>query len=62
MRDVLSADESGVTGAPAFFINGERFTGAFDADSLTARVRHALESPSAAQHGGSPADLARVTT
>ena len=36
--DVASADESGVSGTPSFFINGRRHYGAYDIDSLTAAV------------------------
>jgi Na+/H+ antiporter NhaA len=39
--DVMSADASGVTGTPTFFINGRRHYGAYDIDSLTAAVRQA---------------------
>jgi protein-disulfide isomerase len=33
-RDIASAAASGATGTPTFFINGERFFGAYDASSL----------------------------
>jgi protein-disulfide isomerase len=33
-RDVASAEASGATGTPTFFINGKRFFGAYDASSL----------------------------
>jgi protein-disulfide isomerase len=33
-RDVASAQASGATGTPTFFVNGERFFGAYDASSL----------------------------
>jgi protein-disulfide isomerase len=33
-RDVLSAEESGATGTPTFFVNGARHYGAYDASSL----------------------------
>jgi protein-disulfide isomerase len=36
---VASADASGVTGTPAFFINGRRHEGAYDVDTLSAAVR-----------------------
>jgi Na+/H+ antiporter NhaA len=39
--DVMSADASGVSGTPTFFINGRRHYGAYDIDSLTAAVRQA---------------------
>jgi Na+/H+ antiporter NhaA len=41
-EDVTSADESGVSGTPTFFINGRRHYGAYDIDTLTERVRSAL--------------------
>jgi Na+/H+ antiporter NhaA len=48
-RDIVSADDSGVTGTPAFFINGQRYTGAFDPASLTAQIDQRLEvNPAAA--------------
>jgi Na+/H+ antiporter NhaA len=37
--DVDSADLSGVSGTPTFFINGRRYHGAFDIDTLSRRVR-----------------------
>ena len=37
--DVASADASGVTGTPAFFINGKRHEGAYDVDTLASAVR-----------------------
>jgi Na+/H+ antiporter NhaA len=40
-EDVASADESGVTGTPSFFINGRRHYGVYDLDTLTAEVRSA---------------------
>ena len=39
--DVASADESGVSGTPTFFINGRRHYGVYDIDTLTAAVRAA---------------------
>ena len=36
--DVTSADESGVSGTPTFFINGRRHQGPYDIESLTAAV------------------------
>ncbi len=38
-EDVSSADASGVSGTPTFFINGRRHHGAYDLDTLTAAVR-----------------------
>ncbi|HEV7654111.1 MAG TPA: Na+/H+ antiporter NhaA [Mycobacteriales bacterium] len=37
-QDVETADESGVSGTPTFFINGQRYTGSFSAAGLTAAV------------------------
>jgi Na+/H+ antiporter NhaA len=39
--DVDSADLSGVSGTPTFFINGRRHYGAYDVDTLSAAVRAA---------------------
>ena len=39
--DVDSADLSGVTGTPTFFINGRRHYGAYDIDTLSTAVRAA---------------------
>ncbi|MCW3067403.1 MAG: nhaA [Solirubrobacterales bacterium] len=38
-EDVSSADESGVSGTPTFFVNGRRHYGAYDIDTLTETVR-----------------------
>jgi Na+/H+ antiporter NhaA len=40
-EDVASADASGVSGTPSFFINGRRHQGAYDAATLAAAVRSA---------------------
>jgi len=40
-EDVASADASGVSGTPTFFINGRRHYGAYDVDTLTLAVRSA---------------------
>jgi protein-disulfide isomerase len=40
-EDVASADESGVSGTPTFFINGRRHHGAYDIDTLAGAVRSA---------------------
>jgi predicted DsbA family dithiol-disulfide isomerase len=40
-EDVASADASGVSGTPTFFINGRRHHGAYDIDTLNAAVRAA---------------------
>ena len=40
-EDVASADASGVSGTPTFFINGRRHQGAYDIDTLSTAVRAA---------------------
>ncbi|MGH8962363.1 MAG: Na+/H+ antiporter NhaA [Jatrophihabitantaceae bacterium] len=40
-QDVESADLSGVSGTPTFFINGQRHYGAFDLQTLTAAIKAA---------------------
>jgi Na+/H+ antiporter NhaA len=40
-EDVTSADESGVSGTPTFFINGRRHYGVYDIDTLTEGVKAA---------------------
>ncbi|MFI5064899.1 MAG: DsbA family protein, partial [Streptosporangiales bacterium] len=40
-EDVDSADLSGVSGTPTFFINGKRHYGAYDIDALSDAVRSA---------------------
>jgi protein-disulfide isomerase len=50
--DVASADASGVSGTPTFFINGRRHHGVYDVATLTAAVRAAraaVPAPAAAQ-------------
>ena len=42
-QDVESADLSGVSGTPTFFINGQRRYGAFDMPTLTEAIRVARE-------------------
>jgi Na+/H+ antiporter NhaA len=47
-EDVATADASGVTGTPSFFIDGKRHHGAYDIASLTSAVR-AAQSRAAAR-------------
>jgi Na+/H+ antiporter NhaA len=47
-EDVASADESGVSGTPTFFVNGRRHYGAYDVDTLTTAVRTARNRASLA--------------
>ena len=53
-EDVASADASGVSGTPTFFINGRRHHGAYDVDTLTAAVEAARRRARllAGAHGG----------
>ena len=41
LADVATADESGVSGTPTFFINGRRHYGVYDIDTLTEAARAA---------------------
>jgi Na+/H+ antiporter NhaA len=41
-EDVASADSSGVSGTPTFFINGRRHYGAYDIDTLSEEVKAAI--------------------
>jgi Na+/H+ antiporter NhaA/predicted DsbA family dithiol-disulfide isomerase len=43
LADVATADESGVTGTPTFFINGRRHYGVYDLATLTEEVRAAKQ-------------------
>jgi Na+/H+ antiporter NhaA len=50
-EDVASADASGVSGTPSFFINGRRHTGVYDVATLSAAVRAARSRvPPTPQH------------
>jgi protein-disulfide isomerase len=40
-EDVVSADESGVSGTPSFFVNGRRHHGAYDIGTVTDAVKPA---------------------
>jgi predicted DsbA family dithiol-disulfide isomerase len=44
-EDVQSADASGVSGTPTFFINGRRHYGVYDIDTLTQAVKTAAQAP-----------------
>lgn len=48
-QDVESADQSGVSGTPTFFINGRRHHGAYDIDTLTKAVKAALARSASSQ-------------
>ena len=49
-EDVDSADLSGVSGTPTFFINGRRHYGAYDIATLSAAVRVAGAQATIAEH------------
>jgi Na+/H+ antiporter NhaA len=51
-QDVDSADLSGVSGTPTFFLNGRRHHGAFDIDSLSNAVRLARAKVAITPSGG----------
>jgi protein-disulfide isomerase len=53
-EDLESADMSGVSGTPTFFINGQRHYGAYDIDALTAAVRQAKARAMVAQAEDDP--------
>ncbi|MGW3917351.1 Na+/H+ antiporter NhaA, partial [Streptomyces sp. NPDC005070] len=52
--DVESADLSGVSGTPTFFVNGRRHYGAYDIASLTAAVRAARQRTTLTGAGQEP--------
>jgi protein-disulfide isomerase len=52
-EDVDSADLSGVSGTPTFFINGRRHYGSYDITALTAAVRAAKAATATPQSGTS---------
>ena len=43
-EDVRSADASGVSGTPTFFVNGRRHQGVYDVDTLTRAVKAAARA------------------
>jgi Na+/H+ antiporter NhaA len=48
-EDVASADASGVAGTPSFFVNGSRYDGAYDVETLSRVVRMARARARASQ-------------
>ena len=50
-QDVESADLSGVSGTPTFFINDQRHYGAYDIETLTKAVKTARVRASIATNG-----------
>jgi protein-disulfide isomerase len=57
-EDVESADLSGVSGTPMFFINGRRHYGVYDINTLTAAVRSARVRAAVARASADPEHLA----
>ena len=53
-RDIESADRSGVSGTPTFFVNGRRHQGAYDLETLSALVRSALAPSRTTQSSPAP--------
>jgi protein-disulfide isomerase len=51
-QDVESADTSGVSGTPTFFINGQRHYGAYDVESLKAAIKVARARAKITQRHG----------
>jgi len=51
-RDVASADSSGVSGTPTFFVNGRRHHGAYDEESLRRAIKVARARQSASLGAG----------
>jgi protein-disulfide isomerase len=49
-QDVESADLSGVSGTPTFFINGQRHYEAYDIDTLTSAVSTERQRLAAIKH------------
>jgi Na+/H+ antiporter NhaA len=54
-EDVASADESGVSGTPTFFINGRRHYGVYDVETLTLAVQSAKRRAQQVQAAAVPA-------
>jgi protein-disulfide isomerase len=48
--DVASADASGVSGTPTFFVNGRRHHGVYDVAALTTAVRSARAAMTFSTH------------
>jgi predicted DsbA family dithiol-disulfide isomerase len=51
-RDVASADSSGVSGTPTFFVNGRRHHGAYDEESLRRAIKVARARRTAGLEAG----------
>ena len=59
-EDVASADESGVSGTPTFFINGRRHYGAYDSTTLTEAVTGRPRTGAPDDGGPGVSELARA--
>jgi predicted DsbA family dithiol-disulfide isomerase len=57
-RDVQSADASGVSGTPTFFVNGRRHEGVYDVDTLTKAVKAAARAAARSPAGAPPGEPA----
>ena len=57
-EDVASADASGVSGTPTFFINGRRHDGVYDVAALSSEIKQALARTRAVARAGSEAQAA----
>ncbi len=58
-EDVASADSSGVSGTPSFFINGRRHNGVYDVDTLSRAVRSARTAAHARQATAAESEVLR---
>jgi Na+/H+ antiporter NhaA len=52
LRDIESADAAGVAGIPGLFVNGVRYRGALDAESIEAALRRAENSVRVSESSG----------
>ena len=52
-EDVASADASGVSGTPTFFVNGRRHDGVYDVEALSSEIKGALARSRAAARADS---------
>jgi protein-disulfide isomerase len=57
-EDVASADASGVSGTPTFFINGRRHDGVYDVAALSSEIKQALARTRAVARAGAEAQAA----
>jgi protein-disulfide isomerase len=55
-EDVASADASGVSGTPTFFINGRRHDGVYDVAALSSEIKGALARSRAAARAASESE------